>query len=69
MSLQNPRGFTDEVTKATLSDPQIAANEVAARRRSLRHPGVGGWRDFLAVGVGVAVLAVFIGSVIWTMLS
>jgi hypothetical protein len=64
MDLNNPRGFTDELQKATLAEPSVARNELSARRR-WAGGGLGGWGDRLAVAIGVSILVGFVGWVAW----
>jgi hypothetical protein len=67
MGLNNPRGFIDEVNKAAMNEPSIGLNEVTARRRRMSRGGLGGWGDRVAVLVGVAILASFVGGFLWNL--
>ena len=64
MNLNNPSGFSDELQKATLAQTSVATNELAARRR-WAGSGLGGWRDRVAVAIGLSILVGFVGWVAW----
>jgi len=64
MDLNNPSGFNEELQKATLAESSVARNEAAARRR-WAGGGLGGWRDRVAVAIGVSILVGFVGWIVW----
>ena len=69
MNLHSPHKFAEHIRQAMFADPSIAQNEVEARHREVTGygKGHGGWRDRIAVFIGLGILAVFTGGFLWNL--
>jgi hypothetical protein len=69
--MHGPHEFAKHVREAALAEPSIAQNEVKARHSEVAGYGKGttSWKDRLAVGIGLGLLAAFGGGFFWHLFS